>query len=242
MKVLIVEDEESAAEFIAKLIHDYFADFEVVGKVATVPEALKIYREKSPDILVLDVNLGDHTSFDLFDEIGPSQLNVIFTTSYTEFAMKAIKVEAVDYLIKPVNLEEFQIAINKVKERVMQRRASGQIASVAVSNKTSRLLIYEENAFRPVDTDQIIKICADGAYSNIHLHSGKQIISSRNLGSYEKMLESLGFIRIHASCLVNHVHILSYKPGVNAYAILADGSNENVSRRRKKILLEYFRK
>lgn len=241
MKILILEDDPLAADFLEKLIHDNYIDYEVVGKAASVQEACRIYNSKLPDLVIMDVNLGDHISFELFDYIDASNLTVIFATSFQEFALKAIKVEAVDYLLKPINIDSFKIAIRKVEERIRMkmhliREAEGELE---VSGK--KVLIYEDFKLIPVELRSIIKVTSDGSYSDVYLKGGKVIRSTKNIGLYAKVFENSGFFRIHDSCLVNTDHIDKYTPGTNAYITMSDKSKEPVARRRKRDFLSLYK-
>lgn len=247
MKILIVEDDELAADFIEALIIDHFNDFEIVGKVKSVKEASKTFNLKKPDVLIMDINLGDHTSFDLFEYIDYSQLTVIFTSSYQEYALKAIKVDAVDYLLKPININDFKQALEKVRQRF--RRSEHVQNSLhadnikSITNHTgSKVLIYENDKVNPVELDQIIKIKSDGSYSEIFLSDNRRFTSAKNLGMYEKLLQDKYFLRIHDSCLVNSKHVQNYMPGQKAYIILSDGSMENMSRSKKREFLNFYGK
>lgn len=249
MKILIVEDDPLAAEFIENLIRDNFPSSEICGNVKTVPEASRCFNLKRPDVLIMDINLGDHTSFELFDYIDPSLLTVIFTSSYDEFALKAMKVDAVDYLLKPVNVNEFKRAMEKVQKRIaildqeeLNRKAKAALhsdkANINVGEK--RILLFENGKMNPILLDHIVKINSDRAYSKIHLKDNKVLTSSKGLSSYEKLLKDIPFLRIHHSCLVNYYHIQSYTPGQKAYITLSNGAIEYVARAKKRKFLNIY--
>ena len=244
MKILIVEDDALAADFIENLIGNHFPELEIVGKAATVKEASRIYNFTKPDLLIMDIDLGDHDSFELFDYIDPSILTVIFTSSHYEFALRAIKIDAVDFLIKPIKIEEFKLAIKKVLERIKLRYVKEALelsnGSVQKTLDMNRILIYEDDKLHPVMVRDIIKVKSSGSYSHIHLVGNKVVTSSKNIGLYEALLQNYRFIRIHASCLVNSTHVVSYKAGVTAYLELTDRSLELVSKRRKREFLVFY--
>ncbi len=241
MKILILEDDPLAADFLEKLINDNYLDFEVVGKAASVQEACRIYNSKFPDLIIMDINLGDHISFELFDYIDASNLTVIFATSFQEFALKAIKVEAVDYLLKPINIDSFKTAIRKVEHRIRMKMHLVKEEEGEIELSGKKVLIYEDFKLMPVELRSIIKITSQGPYSDVHIKDGKVIRSSKNIGLYAKVFENSSFFRIHDSCLVNTDHINKYTPGANAYITMSDKSREPVSRRRKREFLTLYK-
>lgn len=240
MRIIILEDEIPTAEFLEKMIVENIEDCEIVGKAKSVKEASKLYSTLKPDLLIMDVNLGDHLSFDLFEYIDSSQLNVIFTTAYWEFAVQAFKVNAVDYLIKPVNLEELRASISKARERFKVKELYANTTLWGREMATA-ILVWENNKLMPVKVDEIIKIKSDGTYSKLHLVDDRKMHSSKNLGIYEAILKERGFVRIHHTCIMNPLHLVSYKPGIRAFVTLSDQKIENVSKNKKKELLKIMK-
>jgi two-component system LytT family response regulator len=241
MKILIIEDENLAADFLEKLILDNIDDCQIVGKAKNVKEASKLFHTFKPDLLMMDINLGDHLSFDLFEYINPEDLDVIFTTSYQEYAVKAFKVNAIDYVLKPINLQDLKTAIGKARERIKTRQ--NQLSSLSHNDKemSGTLLVWESGKLIPVKISDIIKIKADGPYSKLFMTHKKTVHTSKNLGVYETILKDAGFLRIHNSCLINPFHLISYKPGLKASVFLTDDMVEDVSKNKKKDLLKVIR-
>jgi two-component system LytT family response regulator len=245
MKILLVEDDLQAIEHIEKLISNHFSNYLIVGRARNIKEASKICNSARPDLLIMEIQLKNESSFELFEYIDASQLNVIFTSHLPEFAFKAIKFDAVDYLLKPYGLEDLKKAIKRVEERV-------KIMQILQNNKDllkldrqthggNKILVYGNEKMNPICIDQIIKIKSQGAYSDIYLMGNKKITSSKHLGMYERLLEDKHFVRIHDNCLVNANQVVSYKPGINAKVILKDETSESVSKRKKRDFLDYFR-
>jgi two-component system LytT family response regulator len=245
MKILLVEDDLQAIEHIEKLISNHFSNYLIVGRARNIKEASKICNSARPDLLIMEIQLKNESSFELFEYIDATQLNVIFTSHLPEFAFKAIKFDAVDYLLKPYGLEDLKKAIKRVEERV-------KIMQILQNNKDllkldrqthggNKILVYGNEKMNPICIDQIIKIKSQGAYSDIYLMGNKKITSSKHLGMYERLLEDKHFVRIHDNCLVNANQVVSYKPGINAKVILKDETSESVSKRKKRDFLDYFR-
>jgi two-component system LytT family response regulator len=242
MKILIIEDEQLAAEYLEKIIEDHITDCEVVGVAATVKEASKLFHRFKPDLLIMDINLGDHLSFEFFEYIDASQLNVIFVTGYQEYALKAIKSNAIDYLVKPINIEDMVSAISKAQERFRIRALYIQEGFLNNDEEVQgMMMVWENDKLLPVRISHIIKIKADGSYSKIYIINNKKIHTSKNLGMYESMLQEKGFLRIHHSCLINPRHLTSYRPGIRAYVTLSDNVHEMVSKNKKKELMRVLK-
>jgi two-component system LytT family response regulator len=245
MKILLVEDDLQAIEHIERLISKHFSNYLIVGRARNIKEASKICNSARPDLLIMEIQLKNESSFELFEYIDASQLNVIFTSHLPEFAFKAIKFDAVDYLLKPYGLEDLKKAIKRVEERL-------KLMQILQNNKDllkldrhavggNKIMVYGNEKMNPICIDQIVKIKSQGAYSDIYLIGNKKITSSKHLGMYERLLEDKHFVRIHDSCIVNANQVVSYKPGINAKVILKDETSESVSKRKKRDFLDYFR-
>jgi two-component system LytT family response regulator len=238
MKVIIVEDDPLAIEIIETLIKKNFNSVEIMGIALSVDQALKLINKNKPDILLMDIDLGDHDSFKLFEYLDPENLNIVFTTSYKEFAIKAIQNNALGYILKPFEEDEFNRVLEKAIKRVEMKNAlKGKEISV-VSN-VRKIMLLEKNKLWPITVDDIIKVRANGAYAEVYLNGGKIITSSRNLGAFEKILSN-GFIRIHSSCLINPKHIYTYEGGMVGIVTMSDKSEEIVSRQRRKEFMRHF--
>ncbi len=242
MKILIVENDKVAASVLEKMVKDFTEDCSVVGIAVSAKEASRLYTKLKPDVLMMEVQLKNHTSFELFDYIDASQLHVIFTTNCSEFAVTAFKVNAIDYLIKPIIPSELQAAIGKARQKF---RLKEIFESTSISINSSELpgimLVWENNKLIPVKIGEIIKIKSDGTYSKLYLTGTRKLHTSKNLGAYEHILKEKGFIRIHHTCLMNPMHLVSYKPGVRAFVTLTDDGLEYVSKNKKKDLLKVMK-
>lgn len=231
MKILILEDEAIAGEFLRAMILDSFKDCEVIGIANSAEIAVQYFHAYDPDLILMDVNLGNHLSFELFDNISFDKLNVIFTTGYQEFAVQAFRVNAIDYIMKPINLEELSRALSKARDKINSKKSSTKD-----QNTSDVILVWENDKLKPLALEKIIKIKSEGSYSNFYLLEDKVVLTSKNLGTYESLLSEKGFIRIHRNCLVNMKHVVDYKMGIYPEIKLADQSTEIISRRRRNEL------
>jgi two-component system, LytTR family, response regulator len=242
MRILIVEEDTSHAEFLKKMLNEQEDDCEVVGIARTVKEASRMCNTHRPDVLMSEVRFGGQANFELFEYIDASKLQIIFTTNHEEHAFKAFRLNAIDYLLKPIDKDDLQSAITKAKERYHYQELSEQDAwSIPEKEKPSLMLVWVENRLIPIKISEIIKLKSDGTYSKIYLTNDRKLHTSKHLGGYELILREFGFIRIHHSCLMNPMHLVSYKPGVRAFVTLTDERIEYVSKNKKKDLLKVIR-
>ena len=201
MKALIVEDEVDARKVLKFLLKQYFPDIDIIGEASSVSKARSIILKEKPELVFLDVRLEDGTGFDLLNNLEHIDFQIIFTTAYDNYAIKAIKFAATDYLLKPINPEEFKTAINSAISKIqrhseyLQRTKDTQTISVKTAEQTYIVSIND-----------IIRLEADGSYTTI-ITKNSRIIASKNLKSFEKKLPENSFIRTHQSHLINKEYI-----------------------------------
>lgn len=248
MNILIIEDDPVAAKYIEDILQKNFNQHVVCGIAPTVKEAYALYKVFYPEILVMDIHLGDHTSFDMFNYIDPFSVAVIFTSSYDEYAIKAIKVEAVDYLLKPLIVNDFCRSVENAAERIILRAgigiAAGKMKQSAINTKIfdEKVLVFEAGKLYPISLAEVVKIKSEGSYSKFYLSDGRTCTATKGIGMFEKLLKDRPFVRIHDSCIINWHASFVYTPGANAYVTLSDNSVEPVSKRKKKDFLSIYLK
>jgi two-component system LytT family response regulator len=241
MKVLIVEDEIHAAERLKRLLLAIDPDVQFLMVCDSVDSSVKWFKSnEQPDLVFMDIEIADGRSFEIFNQVIVSA-PVIFITSYNEFAIKAIKLNALDYLLKPIDKNELKEAFDKAK-RVIGRgeRPDYQniYSSIANSEKQKKLAINDLNGIRFVDIDKIIRLKADSNYTHIILLSGESIVSSKTLKDYEEVLTPSGFFRVHNTHLINLSYVEKYVKGIGGTVIMTDGTSIEVSRQKKKELMD----
>ncbi len=200
MKTLIVEDEVDARKVLKFLLEQYFPDIDIIGEAASVSKAHELILKEKPDLVFLDVRLEDGSGFELLESLDQIDFQIIFTTAYDDYAIKAIKFAATDYLLKPINPEEFKTAVEKAITKMQLfadylKKEQNTKEDLTISVKTA-----QQTYFVPIK--DIIRLEADGSYTSIMTKDG-QIIASKNLKFYEKILPGDTFIRTHQSHLVN---------------------------------------
>lgn len=240
MKIIIVEDEPKNVRVLKKFLSD-FSSVEIIGEVNNIQQAKNAYFNLKPDLLLLDVQLSNGTAFDLLDEIMPVSCEIIFITAYDSYATKAFKYSAVDYLLKPVNIDELRMAIKNAEEKLKQRTMNLRLQQLLETlSKTSvdRIALNIENEIIFIDTKEVMYCKAKGSESSIHTMAGKILISSQPIGQLEEVLKNEDFFRIHNSFLVNLKYISKYVKGRGGIVVMQDGAKiEVATRRRDEFLL-----
>ena len=227
IQVGIVDDEIFGRDFVEAIIHNEFSDFQVVFKAKSVKDAIEHLGRSQPDLLYLDIELGDGSAFDLLEHIPNCNSQIIFITAYDQYAIKAIKNDAVDYLLKPINEEEFTKATFKALERLDHNK------------KTSpEIMLPTTHGLRKTKINDILRCEADSNYTLIYLVDSSKIIISKTLQEFEEQFMSYDFIRIHHKHLINMRHMINYIKGNGGQVMMSDNSLLDVSIRRKTTFLE----
>ncbi len=236
IKCVIVDDELRARNGLQKLITNYCTDIEVVALADSVEAARKAIAEHKPDLVFLDIDMPGGDGFDLLEQMDDIPFEVIFATAYDQFALKAIKFSALDYLLKPIDLEELISAVNKVhqKKGTKPDKERYQSLKANISHKNlERIALPASDGLMFISIKDIIRLQSDGSYTIFHTTGGKNILVTKSLGEYEEILEENGFFRTHHSHIINVNRIHKYVRGRGGYVVMDDGSSVDVSARRK---------
>lgn len=228
IKVGIIDDEPDGREYIELLLSEMFPELEVVLRCGSVAEGITGIERAKPDILFLDIELGDGSGFDILNGVNDPNRQLIFVTAYDEFAINAIRNDAVDYILKPIDSVEFSAAVKKAIIRLEQQK--GSFHKLAGQSKIS---LPTFNGITRIDTSSIIYCAADGNYTHLHLANGKKVLISRILQDFEQQLSASGFFRIHHKYLINLEHLSEYIKGKGGQVVMSDGARLDVSVRRK---------
>jgi len=240
-RIMIVDDEPAARDALRNLLHANCPDVLIAGEAGSVGEALQLLEEKCPDLLLLDVEMEDGTGFDLLDRISKLQFNVIFTTAHDDFAIRAFRYNAIDYLLKPVDPDELAEAVQKARQPRTYEVLERQIANLLTTTSEKlfdRIILNTGEGPVFAKTNDIIRIESYGNYTFVFLAAGERCLVSRNLKEFEEMLPAPLFFRPHQSHLVNTAFVQKFMKEEGGYALMYDGSKIPVSRRRKDAFLE----
>lgn len=237
VRAIIVDDEVSNIENLAILLNKYCPKIAVAGTATNVEEGLLLIREIRPAILFLDIQMPDKGGFDLLKSIATPDFEVIFVTAYDQYAIQAIKFSAIDYLLKPVNINELINAVDRAianaEKKVQNERLENLIRSISNKNPL-RIAIPGNKETLFIDPETILFCNSDNNYTTFHLKNDQKHVSSKPIFEYEELLSSYGFIRCHQSYLVNSLFIKSWIK-VDGDRLLMDGGHEiPVARNRKE--------
>ncbi|MBS9461949.1 response regulator transcription factor [Flagellimonas sp. 389] len=236
MKALIVEDKEHIRKGLMQLLDDVGNGIMVIGECESVKEAVIVANSCKPDLVFLDINLVDGTGFDFLDRTGELHFKVIFITAYEEYALRALKIGAVDYLLKPVDAQELKIAIGKVTEQSVEAQQLKISTARSVFGNDDKVLILSlQDSFQLIDLKELMFCQSDKGYTTFHLGNGKQYLASKPLKEFEAQLLRNTFSRPHQSFIVNLKYIDRYDKSGTIH--LKNGVRIPVSSRKKDSFL-----
>ncbi|TMI91783.1 MAG: response regulator [Bacteroidetes bacterium] len=241
LKAIIVDDEPYCCEALATLMED-FSDVEIAAVCHNAADALVAIQKHSPDLVFLDVEMPKINGFEMLEQLGSVNFHLIFTTSYDKYALKAIRFSAIDYLLKPVDSEELQNAVNKVVNR-SQKPVAQQLEILmqkihAPTTPINRIAMPTMEGLQMIQVDSIISCESDSNYTILHLKDKRKKVVSSTLKEIEELLEDHSFTRVHRCYLVNLNEIEKYLKGEGGYLVMSDGSTIDVSRSKKEVLLK----
>ncbi len=238
-KALIIDDEVNNIALLKHFVTKYCLNVEVVGEALTIAEGVSEINEKEPDILFLDIKLNEGNSFKILDELDNLKAQVIFVTSYDEYALKAFKYNAVDYILKPIVIEDVILATNKAIKNIEQqdffdfgKMTSFNGDSTPLSDNKEYIAIPAIDKIKMVKSSEVTYIEADSKYTVFHIKEGKKYTSSKNLLSFEETLDKTRFFRIHHSFIVNIEHLVTIIKKDGSYCEISDGTILPIARRK----------
>lgn len=239
MQSIIVEDKAYIRKGLLNLLELIETDVCVVGECESVKEAVIVANACKPELIFLDINLTDGDAFEFLEQTKHLEFKVIFITAYEEFALKALKMGAVDYLLKPVDVEELKIALDKVKQlTVTEQKQKISVAKKVWQNQDDKLILSLQDSFQVVDLNELMYCESDKGYTTFYCNDGKKHLVSKTLKEFEERLTNANFTRPHQSFMVNLKFIDKYdKSGV---IHLKNGKKIPVSSRKKEQFVTAF--
>ena len=242
MRCIIVEDELLSRSTLEELIKRHCAELEVVALCKDGTEGLDAIRSLEPDLVFLDIEMPNMNGFEMLAEFDQVDFDVIFTTAYDEFAVKAFKVSAVDYLLKPIDEEELQRSVRRAVEKqssfMSREHVELLLSNVQAGERHEKIAIPSLDGIDFVDIEDILRCEADRNYTTIFTIQGETYIYSKTIKEFERFLPDDMFFRTHNSHVVNLQYIKKYLRGKGGELVLKDGSVVPVARLRKESLLK----
>lgn len=238
LKALIVDDEFNARNNLKILINEFCPELQIIGLVESATEARIIIEKEKPDVVFLDIAMPKEDGFSLLKSYENRDFSVVFTTAYNEYALKAFKENAIDYLEKPISIEDLQKAVQKVMKvhgNSNQRTPAelSELVNEALEGKNDRISIPTRDGYIIIRNTDIIHLEASDNYTMIYLIDGSRHLSSKNIKVYEENLNQEVFFRTHKSHIINvEHHLKEFSRSEGNMAILTNGINVPIARRK----------
>jgi len=241
LKAIIVDDEPYCCEALATLLEE-IPDVEVISICNNALDALAAIKKLSPDLVFLDVEMPKMNGFEMLEQLPSVNSEIIFTTSYDQYALKAIRFSAIDYLLKPVDQEELLNAVQKVLHR-SQKPIAQQLEILMQkihqpSTPINKIAMPTMEGLQMIPVDSIISCESDSNYTILKLKNNKKIVASRTLKEIEELLEEHSFVRVHRCYLANMNEVEKYVKGEGGYLVMSDGTSIDVARNKKEVLMK----
>jgi two-component system, LytTR family, response regulator len=208
MRTIIVDDEPKNVRILNKLLTDYCKDVKIIGSAGDATEALQIITELKPDLVFLDIEMPNGNAFDLLDKLMPVHFEIIFITAFESYSLKAFKYSALDYLLKPVSIEDLEAAVQKAKYQSNNRNINLQVKSLlqninVAAGGLQKIAVHTLEGMEFIKIEDIMRLEAKGSYTEFYLNNKTMIIGSKSIREYEDILSEDIFIRVHNSHIVN---------------------------------------
>lgn len=242
LKAIIVDDELSGIEVLEYALKKHCPEIDVVHSFSSSPEALDSIPAIMPDVLFVDVEMPQLNGFELVEKLASLNIQVIFTTAYNEFALKAFRVSALDYLLKPVDVDELKAAVAKLKSisKPDNQAMDALLDYIKGQKQINKISVSTDKGIHFIETSDVLYCLSTGPYTVFYLTAGQEVVCSKSIGEYEKILSDKGFYRIHNSSLINVNHLKRFVRSDGGYVEMSDGKTLTVSRRKKDEFLSYL--
>ncbi len=245
IRAIHIDDEPHNHRSLARILAETCPQVQILGQAVNAAEGRTLYLQTQPDLVFLDIEMPDQSGFQFLESITPVRAEVIFVTAYDQYALRAIKFAALDYLLKPINATEVQAAVAKVQEKLLARWGNLQLQQLLenLRNPQQQPKIALPSAERVdfVEPDQILRCQSENAYTYVYLSDGTKILITKSLRDFENLLTDHGFLRTHQSHLVNRKYVRSLLKRDGDSLLLTDGTIIPISTRQKSEVLAGFK-
>ena len=239
LKTVLVDDEVNALEALEWKLKRYIDDIQII-KCNSPVKAIETIEKERPDLVFLDIEMPEMDGFTMLQQLSFRSFDLIFTTAHDEFALKAIKVSAIDYLLKPVDKDELITAVDKVLASRKGNQLENKLHSLFsnLNEKNDKISISADGKIYVLDRDQVVMLKSDKSYTTIFLDNDKEIVVSKTLKEVEKKFDFPEFYRVHNSYLINMNHVKEYLKSMGGELVMSNGMSASISRNKKNELLE----
>jgi two-component system, LytTR family, response regulator len=245
LKAIIVDDEEASRDTLKNYLAKYCPDVELLGMGNSAKQGIELINTHKPDILFLDVEMPYGNAFDLLEQIEDISFETVFVTAFSNYALKALNLSAAYYILKPIEIDELILAVDKIKT---QKESNAKllhtkilVENIHAENKQAQKIVLPLlEGFEVIPVKDIIRCEANDNFTNFILTQNRKIMICRTLKQYENILEEYNFVRVHKSHLINVQHVTKYLKGKGGQLIMSDQSYVDVSPSKKEELLKKF--
>lgn len=239
IKAIIIEDEVHNRNNLKRLLEKYCKGINIEATAGNADEAISLINKLNPQLIFLDIQMPGEDGFQMLQQLGKHDFEIIFVTAFSEYGIKAIKFSAIDYLLKPVDITELKDAVDKATEKINAKRENKNLKNLLFylqninSKADHRIAISSIKEIKLVPVNEIIRCESENSYTFFHLLNGEKIISTVSIAAYEELLNTYGFIRCHQSHLINKKFVKSFLKNDGYSLLMTDGSTVPVSRQKK---------
>lgn len=242
IRSVIIDDEQNCIDSLAFDLQKNCPEVEILESCTSPKQGLMTIRKQKPDLVFLDVQMPWMNGFEMLEVLEEINFAIIFTTAYDQFAAKAFRLSAIDYLLKPIDTNDLKEAVKKVAEKITQKTGAANIDNLLhnINNPETkhRIAFAGREGFEFVEIESIVYAQAEGAYTHVFLNTKRKLVISKTLSDIEEMLPATKFQRIHHSTLVNLAHVTHFFKTDGGYVVLDNGEKLIVSKSKKEYLLE----
>ncbi len=243
IRVVIVEDEKHSRETLKNLLNEFCNNVEIVGMAGSVEEAISVISNTRPELVFLDIELQTGTGFDVLNRLNDLHFEVVFTTAFEHYAIKAIKFSSLDYLLKPIDIYELNVAVEKAKEKKddasNQKKLEVLLNNIKAQPEGERkICLATQESIEFINIREISYCEASGSYTRFYLKDGSKLLVSKNLKEYESMLTEYHFMRVHNSYVINLREVKSLVKSEGGYILMNDNSQISISPKKRDVFME----
>ena len=242
IRAILIDDEPDSIRVLRRLLESYCPEVSIIGQADGVESGEQVIRSMVPDLVFLDIEMIQGNAFDLLNRLQPLNFQVIFVTAFDNYAVRAFKYSAVDYLLKPVDVDDLRSAVDKVASRSKDKVDLLQIKTLlenvgSLQISQQKMAVPTMTGLNFITIGDIIRFEASGNYTGIHLDNGECVLATKNIQEYDSLLPDTLFFRVHHSHIINLQKIQKYQKGRGGYIIMEDGSSIEVAIRRREEFL-----
>lgn len=245
IKTLIIDDDQANIKTLQKMVHLYCPQIELLGSATNIDDAYNLIRKEQPSLIFLDIEMPNGSGFDLLRKFGDITFDVIFTTAYDQYALEALRKNALDYLLKPIDIDALQQAVLKAEKKAALPQGNNYWEKVLqglnlVANNKICIPVMDGMLF--VNPREIVRCEASGSYSNFYMVNGKKLTTSLRLKECEELLPEQFFFRTHHSHIINLNYMSRYVKGRGGYIVMEDNSMVELATRKKDAFMDFVKK